>query len=137
MEISPIASESFGRNPNILLISGTTPTKNHDNNQEVLMGIERKGLTDLFKSYDLDFTITFLVKCCHPKNTPSPKNIRECSKWLIHEEQSKFKIGLGSLVKKYYKCDEYLPALSKLFESQKNIDLLKNILEKYKNDHTQ
>lgn len=139
MEVSPIAPEFFGQNPKIIIINSGPVSKRYDLAQQCSLGADRKGLIDLFKSYELDFMMTFLVKCtasCDKPKNPLVKNIRVCSKWLDIESANKFKIGLGTLVKTYYKCDEYLPALPKLFESKTNIDLLKKVLEKYKNDHS-
>lgn len=123
MTVSPVAIEYFGEPPVDVLVVVGGPVKEHnDKTQEVITGVDRKIMIDIFKKLNLSFALTFLVKCRTEKAQYNKRDVLACD-W-IHKEMDatrpKVVVGMGNLKYSDVKYDKIYPSPSKVFENTFN-----------------
>lgn len=133
MTVSPVAPELIGNNPKFIMILGGNTNSTHDKDQSPISDSERYAITKILKEKNISgCAVTRLVKCAPCGKFYRVPEIKQCAKWLTLESSGLFKIGCGGNIKKYFMCDAYLPAISKIFESTKNIEIFKKTIDSIK-----
>lgn len=136
MILGPIAPEWKGDpTGGIMFILSQNITAENDMMQEVVSGVNRSILIKMIEEYSPNWYITNFVKC-RPQEGCNYKagETRTCINWLdIEKERVKpnLIIGFGANLKKFVDCNHYLPSVNNLVGSQKNRQLLYDILKGY------
>ena len=84
MTVSPIATEIFGENPRVLFVYMPAPNEKNDLSQEVIRGSNRAILAKICSSLQLDYAVTFLIKCTKNGNYKKSE-IKNCSNHILNE----------------------------------------------------
>lgn len=136
MILGPVAPEWKG-NPKggVMCILSQNLTAENDMMQEVVSGINRTILIKLLEEYSDAWYITNFVKC-RPQESGNYRmgETRTCINWLDIERervQPSLVIGFGANLKKFVQCNHYLPSVNNLVGSQKNRQLLTDILKEH------
>jgi uracil-DNA glycosylase family 4 len=134
MIAGPIAPEWKGDpRGGVMMITSQNLSAENDIMQEVVSGVNRTILINIIEQYSKNWYITNFVKC-RPQESGVYKagETRCCINWLdIERERVKpsVVIGFGTGLKKFVQCDYYLPSVNNLVGSQKNRQLLIDILK--------
>lgn len=136
MIVGPIAPEWRGDpRGQIMMITSQNFSSENDIMQEVVSGVNRTILFNIIEQYSKNWYITNFVKC-RPNESGAYRagETRCCINWLEIEKnrlEPSIVVGFGAGLKKFVECDHYLPSINNLVGSQKNRQLLIDILKEH------